>query len=91
MTIEAAIAAVHAADYRVHNLFEREGGGWQANLSARTAKGRVYSEFAIAATPELALAEALRQAAPINDTLLAEATRAIVGTLSPTPAVSLFD
>lgn len=104
MTLEAAIAAAHAAGYRIHNLFERESGGWQANLSARTAKGRVYSEFAIAAAPELALTEALRQAAPLMDDLKTAYT--IVTALPPVvpkavedalsgathaPGISLFD
>lgn len=64
MSIEAAIAAVHAAGYHVRNLFERQAGGWQANIG--TLKGTTYSDFGIAATPDGALLASLKGAPPIE-------------------------
>lgn len=60
MTLEQAIEAVHDAGYSVRNLFERQAGGWQANLGVLA--GKTYSEFGIADTPAGALLEALHGA-----------------------------
>lgn len=61
-SFEGALAQVHAAGFKVQNLFQREAGGWQANLRAEGTK--TFSEFGMASTPHGALLAALAGFAP---------------------------
>lgn len=74
-----ALAEVHAAGYVIQNLFQRDSGGWQANLRAEGAK--TYSEFGIASTPHGAMLAALVGAEPVRP-------KPVAPIIAP---VSLFD